>query len=69
MVLNPLIEVNPLIEDIDNVLVLVCVLDVICDAVTMGPEEDWCSFVAKLLQISGDDAEVFMSFCSLFCEI
>ena len=69
VVLNPLVEVSPLTEDIYDFLSLFCVLDVIWDGMTMGPDEDLCSFVETLLRISGDDAEVFMLFRSLFCDI
>ena len=69
VVLNPIVEVSPLTEDIDDVMFLVCVLDVLWDGVTMGPNEDRWLFVAILLQISGDNAEVFMFFRSLFCDI
>ena len=44
-------------------------LDVLWDGVAMCPDEDWCSCVAKLVQISGDDEEVLMLSCTLYCHI
>ena len=69
VILNRLVEVSPLTEDMYDVIFLVFALNVLRDGVTMGHNEYQWLFVATLLHISGDDAEVCMLFCSLFCDI